>query len=254
MSSTAQKPTPPQKPITATAFGVSITVGKQAADEHAPMSPKKKKLIIFTCLIGASALVLFWQYYPRNTLDSEAQNNPEVRKVVEMEQKKDSSGLAQMIKSDDSAAAARAVSSLANVSGIDAIRGAFDDRREEVRAAAVTALARNPGVEQLPELDQYAEDPAADVRIAAIRGISSIRDFSIFDSLFRKLSDPQPVVRRAALAAIEDRIGLKFPYYDPNGSPEQRAAAIGRMRTQASKMKQVFDQANEFELKHMKKK
>src|SRR2546423_4138947 len=248
MSSTTQKPTPAHKPVTATAFGVSITVGNKAGEEHAPMNPKKKKMIIFGGLIVASGLVLLWQYYPREALDSEAQNNPEVRRVVEMEKKKDASGLAQMIKSDDSAAAARAVTSLADVSGLDAIRSALDDRRQEIRAAAVSALARNPTVEQLPELDQYTQDRATDVRVAAIRGISNIRDFQIFDHLFPMLSDPEPSVRRAALGAIEDRVGFKFPYYDPNGTPEQRAGAISRMRVQTSKMKQVFDQANEFEL------
>jgi hypothetical protein len=101
----------------------------------------------------------------------------------------------------------------------------------------------------LDTLAKYTEDPAPEVRIAAMRGISNIRDFSIFDRLLPMLSDPQPSVRRGAIQAIQDRVGLQFPDYNPDGPAEARGRAIARIRAMLPQMKHVFDRANEFELR-----
>jgi HEAT repeat protein len=231
-------------------FGVAIsTAPAHSIAERPEMSQKKKRLILFGGLIIATALVLYFQYRPSSELDPEAAANPGVRQVVELEKKGDTGGLSQLITSTDSAVARRAVTSLANVGQLDAIQSALKDQRPEVRYAAVSGLGTSGDISQLPTLAQYTQDPASDVRIAAMRGISNIRDFSIFDHLVPMLSDPQPTVRKAALMAIQDRIGLQFPDYKPEGSPAERGAAIARIKAMLPKMKQVFDRANEFELK-----
>jgi hypothetical protein len=80
-----------------------------------------------------------------------------------------------------------------------------------------------------------------------MRGIANSRDFAMFDQLIPMLNDPQPSVRRGALAAIESRIGLKFDDFDPNGSPTSRSAAVARMRAMLPKFRERFELANDFE-------
>jgi HEAT repeat protein len=231
-------------------FGVAISTGPaHSLAEKPEMSQKKKRLILAGGLIAATAVVLWLQYRPTSDLDPEAAANPAVREVVEMAKKNDTEGLARMAKSDDSAVARRAVSSLGSAGRFDALRDSLNDRRPEVRGAAVSSLG---SAGDLQALAPYTKDPDTQVRIAAMRGIASTRDFSMFDHLVPMLSDPQASVRRSALMAIQDRVGLQFPDYNPEGSEESRAKAISRIRATLPRMKQVFDRANEFELKRLK--
>jgi HEAT repeat protein len=96
-------------------------------------------------------------------------------------------------------------------------------------------------------LSGYLKDPDPTVQIAAIRSVASIRDFSIFDHLVPMLSDPQPAVRRSALAAIEDRIGLRFSDFDANGSETARLRAIAKIKSTLPNFKQRFDNASKYE-------
>jgi HEAT repeat protein len=236
-------------------FGVAIsTAPGHSTAEKPEMSEKKKRLMLAGGLLVATLVVLYFQYRPSSDLDPEAAANPGVRQVVELEKKHDTAGLSQLVSSTDSAVARRAVNSLAGAGQYNAIQAALKDNRMEVRAAAVSGLGASGDVAQLPTLGQYTQDPSTEVRGAAMRAISNIRDFAIFDYLVPMLSDPQPSIRKAAAMAIEDRVGLKFPDYKYDGSPAERGAAIGRMKATISKMKQVFDRANEFELKRQQQK
>jgi hypothetical protein len=219
-----------------------------ATDEEALQ--KKKRLITAGTLIVLSGLVFWWQTRPTVAPDPDVAAHPEVREVVKLQQSGDAAGLAQLAKSSDEVVARRAVTSLASLGNFDLIRNSLNDRRAEVRYAAVSGLGQSGDVRHLDTLAKYAADPAPEVRIAAMRGISNIRDFSIFDHLIPMLSDPQPSVRRGAIEAIQSRVGLQFPDFDPEGSAESRGRAIARIRAMIPKMKKVFDRANEFELRH----
>jgi hypothetical protein len=67
------------------------------------------------------------------------------------------------------------------------------------------------------------------------------------------LSDGDPVIRRGALSAIEQRLGLKFSNFDPNTSGATNAAALAHIRATIPKFKERFDTANRFELNRNKK-
>jgi hypothetical protein len=235
------------KPVTAFGIEVAPTKGSAAAaaiDEEAQQ--KKKRLIMAGTLIVLSGVILWWQYRPTPVVDPDVAGHPQVREVMKLEQQKDTAGLARLAKSSDEVVARRAVSSLASIGNFDMLRDSLNDRRTEVRYAAVSGLGQSEDVRQLDTLSKYTQDPAPEVRIAAMRGISNIRDFSIFDHLIPMLSDPEPSVRRSAIQAIQDRVGLQFPDYNPE-SPDGRV--ISRIRASVSKMKKVFDRANEFELR-----
>lgn len=247
-STTHQKPTTPA-PAPASAFGVTIASAQAAHAEKAAMDPTRKRNIILIGAVVVLALVSIWMRMPSKSEDPEAADHPEVTKVEEMRTKQDTAGLTQMTKNPDAVVAARAVNALASIGGSDAVRDSLGDSRPEVRYMAVSGLGSAGDVRDLDALsDVIVQDPAPTVRIAAVRGISNIRDFSIFDRLFVALNDPEASVRRAALGAIEDRIGLKFPDYQPDGPGGARAVAINRMRTMISKMKPGFDTTNEVEV------
>jgi hypothetical protein len=48
-------------------------------------------------------------------------------------------------------------------------------------------------------------------------------------------------VRKAALGAIEQNIGLQFPDFKPDAPPGLRMAAVNRMRATIARMKSVYD-------------
>ncbi len=251
-SSTHQKPATPA-PAPASAFGVTISSAQSAHAEKAPVDPARKRNIMLIAGVVVLALISIWLRMPSKVEDPEAAAHPEVAKVEEMRTKQDTAGLNQMIKNPDPVVAARAVNALAGIGGSDAVRESLGDPRPEVRYMAVSGLGSSGDVRDLDALsDVVVQDPAPTVRIAAVRGISNIRDFSIFDRLFVALNDPEASVRRAALGAIEDRIGLQFPDYKPDGPGGARAVAINRMRTTISKMKMGFDQTNEIDVSREK--
>ena len=240
------------KPVVA--FGIEVAPTKSGpgaatggTDDEA--AQKKKRVIIAVSMIVLSGLVFWWQSRPTVAPDPDAAAHPQVREVTKLQQSGDAAGLAQLAKSQDDVVARRAVTSLASMGNFDLLRNSLNDRRTDVRYAAVSGLAQSGDVRQLDTLAKYTEDPAPEVRVAAMRGISNIRDFSIFDHLIPMLSDPQPSVRRAAIQAIQSRVGLQFPDFDPEASAEARGRAIARIRAMIPKMKQVFDRANEFELR-----
>jgi HEAT repeat protein len=203
-------------------------------------------------LLGLSAVILYVQYQsgPR---DPDAAEHPAVKDVTQLAEKKDSNGLLQYTKNDDLVVAQRAVSALGRIGDTDSLRQAMTDTRPEVRSVAVAELADRADASQLPVLGHYLEDSDSGVRLTAIRGIASIRDFSIFDYLVPMLSDPQPAVRRGAIQAIEARMGVKFSDFDPN-DPAASQRAVSRIRTMLPKFKARFDNVNQIESQKGKKK
>jgi HEAT repeat protein len=183
-TSMPQKPSVPKTTPSAAAppaktekmFGVSISVEKQQqVVEKQPMSAKRKRLIIAGALLLVSVLILWFQYGPSTSADPEAVDHPAVKEVKALAAKKDVSGLTQYMKNDDVVAAKRAVTALAELSGVDAISDALNDPRPEVRTAAVSELANRGDLSSLPVLSKYLQDQDPGVRITAVRGMASLR-------------------------------------------------------------------------------
>ena len=62
-----------------------------------------------------------------------------------------------------------------------------------------------------------------------------------FDHLVQMLNDPDPAIRRSAIGAIEDRVGLKFSKYDPDGSATERGQEVARIRAMLPKWRRAFE-------------
>lgn len=232
---------------------MTIAAAHQNAAEKPAMNPARKRALMAGGAIALLAAISIYMHIPSKEQDPEVASHPEVQKVVTMQQNNDTAGLAQMSKNEDSVVARRAVQALAAIGGAEAVHDSLSDPRPDVRYMAVSGLGNSGDPGQLDALSDFIQnDPAPDVRIAAVRGVSNIRDFSIFDRLFPALNDPEESVRKAALGAIEDRIGLKFPDYNPDGPSSARAIAINRMRTTISRMKSVFDRETEYQKSNRK--
>jgi HEAT repeat protein len=225
-------------------FGVSIRMADKGAIEAASegMTKKKKQTIIAGTTLALSALILYWQYGPSTEPDPEVVANPQVAEVVAAEKKADTHQLTALAKSNDSAVAARAVMSLANVGGPDAIRDYMTDHRPTMRYAAASGLGSSGDPARLPALQQFTKDPDSSVRTAAVASIANINDFAIFDQLLPLLNDPSGEVRGTAFQAIQARTGMLFTEYKPDAPPAERGRAAAKIRQQVSKMKQIFDQ------------
>ncbi len=239
--STAPK-TPP--PPAARAFGVEIAAGKATAVSVTPPAANrtKKSLILFGCLMVATAGVWWWQHRPSGDDDPDVADHPEIAQVQKLKTAKDAAALAPMIGNRDSVVASRAVLALGDLGDTRAIAGAITDSRPDVRFAAASAIGSSAGPEHIPMLSRaMREDTNRDVRLAAMRSLSAVGDFAIFDHLVAALNDSDPNIRRSALAAIEKRIGLVFPDFKPEGTGESRAKAIAHIRQLLPAYKKGFE-------------
>jgi hypothetical protein len=250
-TTTPPKPSVPVPPPTSTAFGVSIAATTQKAAEKAPMSRNQKALCWLGGVAVATALVLYFQFRPSGDPDPDVADHPGVKEVASLVEKKDVGALAQYVKNDDVVVARRAVEGLGRLGGVDALQESLADDRSEVRAAAISELGDRATVIQLPVLSQYLQDPAPVVRISAMRGVASIRDFSMFDFLVPMLADPDPSVRKGAISAIEVKMGQRFSGYNPS-EPNTAPATIARVRAALQGFKKTFDNVNEIEANRKK--
>lgn len=173
-----------------------------------------------------------------------------VELVDDLHKKRDGAGLKKLIASDDTNVAMRAVTALADVDGVDSISAAFADKRVQVRYMAVSVLGNSKDPAQLDKLAKFLKDDAPSVRIAAVRGISQFPNFASFDYLFDALDDSDAGVRRSALGAIEDRVGLRFPVFKVDDPIEKRKAASAQMRARVNKMVPHSDRSDKGEKLH----
>jgi HEAT repeat protein len=234
--SASPAPAPSSSPAVS-AFGVTIAEKTKSAEAQ-PMSKQKKQAIMAGALFVLVALVLWWQFAPSTTTDPAIAANPEIKPVVQAEQKKDIPQLQQFARDNNPIVASRAVTALGQLGDTSTIDSASRDGRKEVRLAAVSALSNAPDGAKLASLQRFTADPSSDVRLQALAGIANVKSFEIFDPLMKMLEDPDPTVRNAAIKAIEEKIGLKFTFYDPkNPSP----AAVGRIKAQMPKYRSMFE-------------
>jgi hypothetical protein len=233
------------------AFGVTIADRHKTTVESEGMSKRKKQIIMASCLLGATVLVLAWQYWPTTTEDPAVAAAPQIKPVVQAEKKKDVVALQQMVVNNDPIVASRAITALANLGDTSAADKVSRSSPTEVRMAAVSALSNGADASRIQTLSRFTTDPSPDVRMQAVAGIANIPDFQIFDPLMKMLEDPDPSVRNAALRAIEDKIGLRFRDYDPRlPSP----ASIAKIRSLVPKFKDRFDGYQEYKRSQQGKK
>jgi HEAT repeat protein len=189
---------------------------------------------------GAAAVI--WRLTSRDSGGSPDEMASEIRKL---EDARDVVSLAQEAKHADASRATLAVRALGTVGGAQALAEALCDPRAEIRAAAVSRLGDLADPANLPQLAGHLRDGRREVRIAALRGIAQVRDFSMFDSLVLGLHDPDPMVRRLAHQTLEERIGAVFAFYDPDASEPARSAAIARIKERIPGYRRAFDDHTE---------
>jgi len=233
------------EPAALHAFGIDVPIeaahGQSAGRK--PLDRTKKAWIAFACLITVSAGVWWWQNRPAPDSDPDLADHPEIAQVQKLKSKNDTTALAPLVKDRDVVVASRAVQALGDLGDSRAVASAMSDSRSEVRFAAASAIGASAGPEHIPALSKVMrEDTNRDVRLAAMRSLSSVHDFSIFDHLIAALQDSDPNIRRSALGAIEKRIGLVFPDFKPNGSSESRAQAIAHIRQLLPAYKKGFEE------------
>ena len=248
--SSAAHPAPAPSPAVS-AFGVTIADKAHSRAESPEISKKTKQLILVGALLALTVLVLAWQYWPTGPGEDPAvAANPEIKPVLQAEQKKDVAQLKQYAADNNPIVASRAVTALASLGDTSMIDKAAQDRRKEVRLAAISALDKAPDSTKLATLQRFTSDPSPDVRSHALAGLASIPDFQIFEPMMKMLDDPDPSVRNAAVKAIEDKIGLKFRDYDP---ARPNPAVIARIKATVPKFRQNFDGYNEYKKSQGKK-
>jgi HEAT repeat protein/Zn-dependent protease with chaperone function len=105
--------------------------------------------------------------------------------------------------------AVRALGSLGSPKATGALIEATRDRSGEVRAQAAAALSETHDASNtavvVGALKALLDDPSSEVREQAVNGLSEIRDASSLQALIAALQSKDPVVRKAAAAALGQR-------------------------------------------------
>jgi Zn-dependent protease with chaperone function len=144
-------------------------------------------------------------------------SSPEVRAaaVCALGELQDASSLPALttaLKDDNEEVRAQAVRALGNLEtpkAIPALIEATKDRSSEVRSSAANALGELHDAANSPQvvaaLKALLEDSSSEVREQAINALSEIRDSGALQALIAAMQSKDPVVRKAAAAALGQR-------------------------------------------------
>lgn len=120
--------------------------------------------------------------------------------------------LSNALKDDNEQVREQAVRALGNMESdkaTPALLEATKDKSADVRAAAANALSERHDTSNsalvVSTLKGLLEDPSADVREQAISALSEIRDAGAVQALIAAMQSKDPVVRKAAAAALGQR-------------------------------------------------
>jgi hypothetical protein len=225
------------------AFGVTIADKKTSIAEKPPMTRLRKQVYLLCGLAVFAALLLTWLYWPAAGEDPAVRENPQIKPVLQAAEQKDIPKLQSFVTNNDPIVASRAVTALAGLGHGDVADNAARDNRPEVRTAAVQVLAQRADPAQLPTLAKFMKsDPSPDVRLNALSGVASIKDARAFDPMLDMLNDPSPTLRRAALRALEQKVGMTFSNFDAD---RPSAAAIAQIRQSVTGFKKTYEAIKE---------
>lgn len=104
---------------------------------------------------------------------------------------------------------------------------------------AVQSLGETGDPEVVPHLVPLLKDSDVFVRMAVARVCGDLASPVAVDPLIDALEDEEPVVREAAMAALQIITGREFRF-DPNGKPPERAKRVKAWRDWWSKAKSDF--------------
>jgi len=148
--------------------------------------------------------------------------------------------VAEVVAHDDTMVAVEAVRTLGSmrtaraVGILGEVASGARDKRNAIRQEAVIQLGRQQEPEVLEVLRKVVKvDPDPRVRAAAVTSIAwqrSLKDVPLLVEVAETETDR--VVQARAVRAVEQLISLRFGY-DPASSSEERKKAIGRMRRKA---------------------
>ena len=132
---------------------------------------------------------------------------------------------------DTARLAVRAMASL-GPTALPHVERALEDSRPEVREEAAVAYSRVAVGAPMQRLAAVArKDPSDSVRAAAVTGLGNARALDEMEALLAAAEDPDAMVRERATTAIARIIGRRYELY-VDGTPEERHAAVGKLREQ----------------------
>src|SRR5688572_14606904 len=235
---TQSKSTPAAAPAqNMSAFGVTIADRTSSSAEKPPMSKQKKQVVLLGCLLVVALPLLYWLYWPSTPPEDPAVTaDPQIKPVIQAAEKKDIPQLQQLAGNNDPIVASRAVTALAQLGDSAAIQQAAQDRRPEVRMAAVVNI--QPTGQNLGALARFAEDPDPNVRLRSVATLAKVEEHQAFGPLLRMLEDNDPTIRQAAIRAIEVKSGFVFRDYNPS---QRNPAAVAKIRAQLESSKASYE-------------
>ena len=206
----------------------------------------------FFVLLGVVVLLLAgWLFMGGDDSASDGEESDHIKVIANLEKQGDAEAVAKIskyTKDRDIRVARRSIQALGRIRGQktdERIKLAFEDKRYEVREAAVVALGyRIDKPANVAALREKLADPREDinVRIAAAPALVGARDWDALNPLIDLLNHPKERARRIAVGSIYQILDRNYDHmYQPGSNfPESKRLAF---------MKFLRDFANSSQLK-----
>ena len=156
----------------------------------------------------------------------------DTQRIQRLARKGDVEGLTHEIAKNDATVGREAVHALATL-GAKAepqVRTALGDSRAPIREAAAAVYPQVAGPKAAPDLARMARlDADPNVRAVAVTGLERLVALDEMEALFAALEDPDALVRRRAVTAVERLIGRRYDIC-ASGTPEERHRIVAELR------------------------
>jgi hypothetical protein len=156
----------------------------------------------------------------------------DTQRIQRLARKGDVEGLAHEIAKNDATVGREAVRALATLGekAEPQVRLALGDSRAPIREAAAAAYPQVAGPKAAPDLARLARlDADPDVRAVAVTGLGRLVALDEMEALFEALEDPNALVRRRAVSAVERLVGRRYDIC-ASGTPEERHRVVAELR------------------------
>jgi len=156
----------------------------------------------------------------------------DAQRIQRLARKGDVEGLAHEIAKSDATVGREAVLALATLGekAEPQVRRPSAIPRAPIREAAAAAYPQVAGPKAAPDLARLARlDADPDVRAVAVTGLERLVALDEMETLFAAMEDPNVLVRRRAVSAVERLVGRRYDIC-VFGTPEERHRVVNELR------------------------
>src|SRR5687768_11804988 len=197
----------------------------------------------FLLICGAVFVVLAGIFFMTRSGDPE-DPDPDLARIDRMEKKKDVSGLTKALSDPKEHVVGRAIVALANVdrsAAREKLEPLLNDPRPGVQSTAIPQYGRvadRKNVKPLVDLYRSTKDPG--IKTLAAAALGDARGWEGVEVLLPAINDPNPQLRRTAVAAVGRILGVNLNL-DAEVPAASRQRILAKLQNDLPNFKKTYD-------------